>query len=211
MLHTHNISFQYEGSNRFSISDFSLKGGDELLLLGKSGSGKTTILNILGGLLPPDQGEIIINGTSLYQLKGAELDIFRGKNIGIVFQKPHLLKPLSVEENIKLASFFVGNRINDKVAELLRELNITNKKKAKISTLSEGEAQRVAIARALANTPKIILADEPTASLDDENAQSVIRLLQTQSKKLHAVLIIVTHDQRVKEHITQYMIMGGRI
>src|SRR5690554_7625762 len=101
MLQTHNISFRYNGSNRFSINDLSLKGGDQLLLLGKSGSGKTTILNILGGLLPPDQGEIIINGTSLYQLKGTHLDLFRGKNIGIVFQKAHLLRPLTVEENIK--------------------------------------------------------------------------------------------------------------
>src|SRR5690554_6182307 len=124
MLQTHNISFRYNGSKRFSISDLSLKGGDELLLLGKSGRGKTTILNILGGLLPPNQGEVIINGTSLYQLKGAELDIFRGKNIGIVFQKPHLLKPLTVEENIKLANFFVGKQLHEKVAELLRELNI---------------------------------------------------------------------------------------
>ena len=210
MLQTHNISFQYDESNRLSVSDLSLRGGDELLLLGKSGSGKTTILNILGGLLPPDQGEIIINGTSLYQLKGTELDIFRGKNIGIVFQKPHLLKPLTVEENINLASFFVGKQLRGKVTELLRELDITDKKDANVSTLSEGESQRVSIARALANTPKIILADEPTASLDDENAQSVIRLLQTQSRKLNAVLIIVTHDQRVKEHIKQHINMGGQ-
>lgn len=210
MLQTRNISFQYNESNRFAISDLSLRGGDELLLLGKSGSGKTTILNILGGLLPPDRGEIIINGTSLYRLKGAELDIFRGKNIGIVFQKPHLLKPLTVEENIKLAGFFVGKQHHGKVSELLRELDITDKKDAHISTLSEGESQRASIARALANTPKIILADEPTASLDDENAQSVIRLLQAQSKKLKAVLIIVTHDQRVREHISQHINMGGQ-
>ncbi len=209
MLNTHNLSFQYDGLNRFSLRDLSLRGGDELLILGKSGSGKTTILNILGGLLPPDQGEVVINGTSLYQLEGAKLDIFRGKNIGIVFQKPHLLKPLTVEENIQLASYFVGKHQPDKVEELLRELGINEKREAKVSTLSEGEAQRVSIARALANTPNIILADEPTASLDDENAEAVIRLLQKQSQKLNAVLIIVTHDLRVKEHIMQHINMGG--
>src|SRR5690606_36551677 len=121
-------------------------------------------------------------------LSGATLDQFRGKNIGIVFQKPHLLKPLSVEENIRLANFFVGEGDPDKVTQLLQELGISSKKDAKVSTLSEGEAQRVSIARALANRPKIILADEPTASLDDENAQIVIRLLQSQARKLNAVL-----------------------
>src|SRR5690554_3469589 len=211
MLHTQHIKFQYHASGEFAIEDLLLAPGDELLLLGKSGSGKTTILNILGGLLPPDQGEVVIDGISLYKLKGAALDKFRGGNIGIVFQKPHLLKPLSVEENIRLANFFVGEKATNKVDALLEELGMADKKKAKISTLSEGEAQRVSIARALANTPKIILADEPTASLDDENAQSVIRLLQTQARKLNAVLIIVTHDQRVKEHIACHIIMGGRI
>jgi lipoprotein-releasing system ATP-binding protein len=146
----------------------------------------------------------------MYSLSGAKLDKFRGKNIGIVFQKPHLLTPLSVEDNIRLANFFVDEADSDKVSHLLKELGITSKKNAKVSTLSEGEAQRVSIARALANSPKIILADEPTASLDDENAQAVIRLLQSQARKLHAVLIIVTHDQRVKEHIAHHITMGGQ-
>ena len=210
MLKTKGINFRYPSSKTFTIPELALSGGDELLILGKSGSGKTTVLNILGGLLPPKQGEVMIDGVSIYGLSAAALDKFRGKNIGIVFQKPHLLKPLSVEENIRLANFFVGETDSDKVTHLLEELGITGKKGAKVSTLSEGEAQRVSIARALANRPKIILADEPTASLDDENAQAVIRLLQSQAKKLNAALIIVTHDQRVKEHIAHHIIMGGQ-
>lgn len=210
MLQTINISFRHPSSKTFTIQDLALSGGDELLILGKSGSGKTTVLNILGGLLPPDQGEVIIDGVSIYGLRGAALDQFRGKNIGIVFQKPHLLKPLSVEDNIRLANFFVGEGNQDKVTHLLQELGISSKKDAKVSTLSEGEAQRVSIARALANRPKIILADEPTASLDDENAQIVIGLLQSQAKKLNAVLIIVTHDQRVKEHVAHHITMGDQ-
>jgi lipoprotein-releasing system ATP-binding protein len=210
MLQTKNINFQYPSSSTFALQDLALSGGDELLILGKSGSGKTTILNILGGLLPPRQGEVVVDGVSMYSLSGAKLDKFRGKNIGIVFQKPHLLTPLSVEDNIRLANFFVDEADSDKVSHLLKELGITSKKNAKVSTLSEGEAQRVSIARALANSPKIILADEPTASLDDENAQAVIRLLQSQARKLHAVLIIVTHDQRVKEHIAHHITMGGQ-
>ena len=210
MLQTKGIAFRYHPAAAFSIQDLNLAGGDELLLLGKSGSGKTTVLNILAGLLPPDQGEVIVDGVSIYELSGAKLDQFRGKNIGIVFQKPHLLQPLSVEENIRLANFFVDNPRSSKVAQLLDELGISDKKNAKVSTLSEGEAQRVSIARALANTPKLILADEPTASLDDDNAQAVIRLLQSQAKKLDAILIIVTHDQRVKEHIAHHINMGGQ-
>jgi lipoprotein-releasing system ATP-binding protein len=210
MLQTKGISFSYQPSTTFSIKDLSLSGGDELLILGRSGSGKSTILNILAGLLPPNQGEVTIDGVSIYGLSGASLDRFRGQNIGIVFQKPHLLQPLSVEENIRLANFFVNKPNSAKVANLLEELGISGKKNARVCTLSEGEAQRVSIARALANTPKLILADEPTASLDDENAQSVIRLLQSQAKKLNAVLIVVTHDQRVKEHITHHINMGGQ-
>ncbi len=210
MLHTKGIRFQYDHSAVFTVPDLTLSGGDELLILGKSGSGKTTILNILGGLLRPGQGEVFVEDVSIYGLSGAALDKFRGRNIGIVFQKPHLLQPLSVEENIRLANFFVDNPRSDKVAQLLEELDISGKKNAKISTLSEGEAQRVSIARALANTPKLILADEPTASLDDDNARSVIQLLQRQAKKLRAILIIVTHDQRIKEHIAHHINMGGQ-
>ncbi|MEX2594755.1 MAG: ATP-binding cassette domain-containing protein [Anditalea sp.] len=208
MLLTKNIRFHYNESNQFSIDDLSLTSGDELLILGKSGSGKTTMLNILGGLLPPSRGEVIVNGVPIYELEGAELDKFRGENIGIVFQKPHLLKPLTVEENIKLANYFVGNETSNAVQELLRDLGMEDKGNAKTYTLSEGEAQRVSIARALANRPKVILADEPTASLDDENAQLVIQLLQIQSRKLNALLVIVTHDQRVKDHIANHIIMG---
>lgn len=210
MLQTKGITFRYQATTAFSIQDLNLVGGDELLLLGKSGAGKTTILNILAGLLPPEQGEVIVDGISIYGLSGAKLDQFRGRNIGIVFQKPHLLQPLSVEENIRLANYFVDNPRSPKVAQLLDDLGISDKKNVKVATLSEGEAQRVSIARALANTPKLILADEPTASLDDDNAQSVIRLLQNQAKKLNAVLIIVTHDQRVKEHIAYHINMGGQ-
>lgn len=208
MLSVKNLKFQYDSSTNFQIPDMSLAAGEELLILGKSGSGKTTVLNILGGLLKPQEGEVKLGDTSLNSLQGAKLDKFRGKNIGIVFQKPHILAPLTVEENLKLANFFVGEKGAQNI-NLLKELGILDKRKSKVNTLSEGEAQRVSIARALANHPKLILADEPTASLDDENAAIVIKLLQEQAKKFNAVLIIVTHDQRVKDHISKHIIMGG--
>lgn len=208
MLIAKNIEFSYHKDQKFNIPDLTLKEGEQLLILGQSGSGKTTILNILGGLLKPHQGEVFINGTSLYGLSGAALDKFRGNNIGIIFQKPHILAPLTVEENLKLANFFSG-KDGRKNENLLSDLGILHKRKAKVNTLSEGEAQRVSIARALANSPKVILADEPTASLDDVNAANVVKLLKEQAEKFNAVLIIVTHDQRVKDHIANQITIGG--
>jgi len=209
MLEIKNIEFYYQADQKFILPDISLQAGEELLILGRSGSGKTTLLNIIAGLLKPIKGDVNVDGVSIYGLSGAKLDKFRGKHLGIIFQKPHILSPLTVEENLKLANFFVGQK-GEKNETLLKELGIYEKRKAKVNTLSEGEAQRVSIARALANSPKLILADEPTASLDDYNASVVIRLLQEQAKKFNAALIIVTHDQRVKEHIPNHINIGGK-
>ncbi|MCH7403460.1 ABC transporter ATP-binding protein [Belliella kenyensis] len=208
MLEVKGIKFQYEKGRPFDIPDFQLSSGEQLLILGKSGSGKTTILNILGGLLKPLSGDVRLGDTLINQLSGAKLDKFRGKHIGIVFQKPHILSPLTVEENLSLANFFSGAD-GKRNQELLKELGIADKRRAKVNTLSEGEAQRVSIARALANQPDLILADEPTASLDDHNAEIVIKLLQDQAKKYNAALIIVTHDQRVKDHIVNQITIGA--
>ncbi|MCH6235915.1 ABC transporter ATP-binding protein [Cognataquiflexum rubidum] len=210
ILRAKNIEFYYDSNQKFQIPDISLDAGDQMLVIGKSGSGKTTILNIIAGLLKPKSGTVTIDGTDIYSLKGSQLDKFRGKNIGIIFQKPHILAPLTVEENLQLANFFVKEN-TQMIEPLLKELGIFDKKKARINTLSEGEAQRVSIARALVNKPKLILADEPTASLDEENAAAVVRLLQTQAKKYNAALIIVTHDQRVKDHIPNQIIIGGQL
>lgn len=203
MISVDSIQFAYNKEQTFVIPDFEIKGGEALLVLGKSGSGKTTLLNIMGGLLAPQRGQVLIDGVSLYALEGNKRDKFRGKHIGIIFQKPHILAPLTVEENISLPRFFVKKPSNQKVDYFLRELDILDKKRANIRTLSEGEAQRVSIARALVNEPKIILADEPTASLDDENAKIVVNLLKEQAAKLDAALLIVTHDQRIKDQIEQ--------
>jgi lipoprotein-releasing system ATP-binding protein len=199
MLKTRNVRFRYDSEHAFHMPDLSLSSGEDLLVLGSSGSGKTTLLNILGGLLRPQEGEVVVGDTSIYDLKGAALDKFRGRHIGMVFQKPHILAPLTVRENLQLAAYLSGGEAFE-LDEILAELNIGPKADAKIQNLSEGEAQRVSIARALVNHPKVILADEPTASLDDANAERVINLLKSQAKKLNSILIVVTHDQRVKNH-----------
>lgn len=204
-----NITFSYPEKDNFSFPDLSLARGEELLVLGKSGSGKSTFMNILSGLLRPDSGKVEIDGVDLFKLSTQALDQFRGKNIGIVFQKPHLLAPLNVKENLQLAPYF-SEIEGQSIRGLLKDLDIEEKESSSVLTLSEGEAQRVSIARALVNKPKLILADEPTSSLDDENAEKVIQLLIRQSKKIGAALIIVTHDQRVKNQIKNFVEVSKR-
>jgi lipoprotein-releasing system ATP-binding protein len=208
MLRLQNVAFKYETTQAFQIPDVALEAGGELLILGKSGSGKTTILNIIAGLLKPQKGLVSIHGIDVYSLSGSALDKFRGENIGIIFQKPHILSALTVEENLKIANYFVSSQ-GLQNEQILKDLGIWEKRKQRVQTLSEGEAQRVSIARALANQPKLILADEPTASLDDENAEKVVQLLKYQAAQSNAALVIVTHDQRVKNHIANHLTVGG--
>jgi len=169
------------------------------MILGKSGSGKTTLLHILGGLLNPKRGKVMIGETDLYQLSETKRDKHRGQHIGLVFQKAHLIAALSVEDNLLLAQYFSGTtQDKTRIAEVLKSLNLGEKGQSKVKSLSQGEQQRVTIARALLNRPKLLLADEPTASLDDDNAMAVITLLKEQAEMNNASLIIATHDQRVK-------------
>jgi putative ABC transport system ATP-binding protein len=204
LLQTTSLRFAHPGQSPISFPDLSLAGGEALLLLGKSGSGKTTFLNLIAGLLIPNQGQVLLDGVVLSALQGHRLDLFRGQNIGIVFQKPHLIAALTVKQNLELAQF-LSKKKGPSPLSLLQDLGIANKAAAAIGTLSEGEAQRVSIARALVNTPKLILADEPTSSLDDEHSHRVIQLLKTQAAKIGAALVIVTHDQRVKSEVSQVL------
>lgn len=202
LLQTTSLTFAYPGQSLLTFPGLSLAGGEALLLLGQSGSGKTTFLHLLAGLLTPTSGKIDLDGTDLSSLNGHKLDLFRGQTIGIVFQKPHLIAALSVQENLVLAQF-LGKKKGVAVSGILHDLGLSDKASAAVGTLSEGEAQRVSIARALVNSPKLILADEPTSSLDDDRAQQVIQLLKKSAAAVGAALIIVTHDQRVKSEVAQ--------
>lgn len=202
MLITKDLSFSYQSSNEeMNFPDINCKSGEHWLLLGQSGSGKTTLLHLLGGLLRPKNGSVQIGNTEIQQLASAKLDQFRGKNIGIIFQKPHFIGALTVEKNLQIAQY-LANEPQDKnrIQSLLDSLNLGHKLKSKTSELSEGEKQRVSIARALINKPEVILADEPTSALDDDNCTEVLKLLEIQAKEQNATLLIVTHDTRLKEH-----------
>jgi putative ABC transport system ATP-binding protein len=199
MISIENLSFGYSDRKILSIAKMEVKDKQHLMILGKSGSGKTTLLHILGGLLNPVQGKVRIDETDLYQLSESKRDKYRGQHIGLVFQRAHLIAALSVEDNLLLAQYLSGSTQDKKrIAEVLKSLNLGEKRQSKVKALSQGEQQRVTIARALLNHPKLLLADEPTASLDDDNAIAVITLLKQQAEMNNASLIIATHDQRVK-------------
>ena len=206
MLSTHNVSFAFDSAEGTSLKfpDFTCQTGEHWLLLGQSGSGKTTLLHLLAGLRTPQSGEIRVNDTVLNQLSGAKLDQFRGKEIGVIFQQSHFLRALTVEENLALARQLVGLPPDaSKIKGLLERLNIGHKLNALPSELSVGEQQRVAIARALVNDPTIILADEPTSALDDKNTEQVVALLKAQAQAANATLLVVTHDNRLKNIFDQ--------
>lgn len=206
MLRARNISFSYPGGKPFHFPDIEVPDGGHLLVLGESGAGKTTLLHLIAGLLKPSEGEIYLNSTQLGTLNARQLDRFRGQHIGIVFQKPHFVRALNVLENLLLLQHLAGQQRNDtRAEEVLTNLGLHDKRKRKPHTLSEGEQQRVAIAMAVLNKPQLLLADEPTASLDDTNCQRVLNLLKAEAEKAGAHLLIITHDQRVKAAFNQHI------
>lgn len=208
MLRTHQLKFSYDRKNQFEFSDINCESGENWLLLGQSGSGKTTLLHLLAGMLRPTSGKIEIGNTDIGKLSAGALDRFRGNNVGIVFQKPHFLRALTIGENLALAQKLAGQSIdNQRIEELLARLNIGDKINQKPNKLSQGEQQRASIARAVINRPTLILADEPTSALDDINTSEVINLLEEQAAEVNAALLIVTHDGRLKDRIERKILL----
>ena len=201
MLAAKSIKYSYNSNNKFEFPDFCLESTEDLLIIGDSGVGKTTFLNILGGLLSPQSGSITLNGTNYSDLSNKDLDKFRGKNIGIIFQSPYFVNNLNLMDNL-LFSLFLSKNQQDKnvVIELLNQVGLKDKIYSKPNDLSQGEKQRASIALALVKKPNLILADEPTSSLDDNNCDLVVSLLKEQSQLNKCKLIIITHDARLKKH-----------
>lgn len=182
----------------FCVENLTLKAGEFLALTGPSGCGKSTCLNLISGLIPPDSGEVVVFGQQLKQLNTRQLDSFRSAHMGFVYQSFHLLDAFSALENVLLGLKFgrtiphSGHRA--RAVELLEQVGLGHRLHAKPHRLSVGERQRVAIARALANKPQLILADEPTGSLDPATADSVMELLFRSCRETGTALLMVTHD-----------------
>lgn len=208
MLKTQSLNFSYNRETEFSFPDIDLKTGENLVILGESGIGKTTLLHLMAGLLPPKSGSVELMGTVLHQLAPKQLDRFRGRHIGLVFQRPHFIQALSIQENLALVQHLAGKpQDNQKIQEVLESLGIVHKLNEKSHKLSQGEQQRAAIAIAVINSPQLILADEPTASLDDTNCKKVAELLQEQARATGAQLVIITHDQRLKDQFQNNLML----
>jgi putative ABC transport system ATP-binding protein len=201
MIRLQNAEHRYNAQTVINLPEIELNEGESLLILGQSGSGKSTLLNVLGGLLRPSSGVLTIGDTEIYSLSESARDAFRGRHIGIIFQTNHLVDSLSVRDNLRLAQYLSGLKQDDrKIDAVLSDLDLTEKKNSGVNELSEGQKQRVGIARAVINEPKVILADEPTSSLDDVRCEQVVNLLKQQASAHNATLIVSTHDQRVKNH-----------
>ncbi|MEO8102568.1 MAG: ATP-binding cassette domain-containing protein [Betaproteobacteria bacterium] len=206
MIEISGLIAGYGGRAVLSLDRLSVAAGQHTLVLGPSGGGKTTLLNVIAGIAPAMSGDVRVCGAQLGTLSAAQRDHFRGRHIGFVMQRLHLIAALSVESNLLLTQKLGGTAIDaSHIHGILDRLGIGNKRRAWPRQLSQGEAQRVAIARAVVNRPALILADEPTAALDDASCAAAIDLLFDQAGEHGATLLVATHDQRIKARFSQVL------
>lgn len=183
------------------IPKWSVEEAEKVAILGPSGSGKTTFLYALAGLIPITTGKITVCDNSLGEMSEAQRDRFRSRHIGFIYQNFNLLQGFNAMENVLIGMTFSPRKPDPKEAEhLLKEVGLSHRLRYHPSQLSSGEQQRVAVARALANRPKLLLADEPTASLHPVNKEDVLKLLLNMCDKYHCTLIVVTHEREVISH-----------
>jgi putative ABC transport system ATP-binding protein len=199
MIAVRGLAHRYGEAEALRLPEWKVAQGERWLVLGPSGCGKTTLLHVLAGLVRPSEGQVEVSGESLLKLEGARLDRWRATTVGIVLQALHLVKHLSVRDNLRLAQYLAKAPQDDaRIDDTLGALGVAAKSARRPSELSQGEQQRVAIARAVVNRPKLVLADEPTANLDDAAAATVVDLLSEQAARYGATLVVATHDARVK-------------
>jgi putative ABC transport system ATP-binding protein len=195
---TKDLIFQYKGAKSIHYPNISCTSEEPVLVHGQSGTGKTTLLHILGGILSGGTGEVNFNGIDLLKLDAKKLQKIRRQQIAIIFQTPHHVASLSVRDNILLGTH---GKIDEKhFTKIITSLQIDHLIHKQPSEISQGEKQRMTIARALVAKPALVLADEPTSALDNERADSVIQLLLEQTKNIGSCLITVTHDDRMKAY-----------
>ena len=181
-----------------NVQDFKIAAGEQVALVGSSGGGKTTMLNIIAGITSADSGEVVVSGTNIARLSEAGRDRFRAERIGYVFQTFNLLPAFTALENVLLGMSFGGKKVDRvRATKLLERVGLGHRLHHKPPQMSVGEQQRTSVARALANTPRLLLADEPTANVDSANQQTVLQLLRDSCHENHVSLLLVTHAQEV--------------
>ena len=198
MISTRGLSYQYPGGPLLEFPDVEVAQGTVLILSGASGCGKSTWLALVAGLVAPTSGAVTVADQPLSALKNIATDAWRAKAIGFLPQKLHLSAALTVAQNLALAQWAAGHAENrQQIAEALEALGVGALASRHPSQLSGGQAQRVALARAVLLQPRVVLADEPTASLDDAAAADAVALLLATARRQQATLVIATHDARV--------------
>lgn len=181
------------------VQQLSLAAGEQVALRGASGTGKTTLLHVIAGIVRPDAGSVRVAGEDVARLDEAARDAWRARHVGYVFQTFHLLQGFSALENVALASMFAGPAKVARARELLERVGLAGRLDYLPRKLSIGQQQRVAVARALVNSPQLVLADEPTGNLDRANAVAALALLRDTCRESGAALLVVSHDERVVE------------
>lgn len=212
ILNITNVSKSYQqGKIKIEVLkniNLSIEAGTTLAIQGSSGSGKTTLLSLMSGLDQPDIGDIEINKTYINQISESELSLFRGKNIGIVFQQYHLMSHLTALENVCLPLEILNEKNPEsKALDFLDLVGLKNRANHLPHELSGGECQRVAIARAFVAKPKIIFADEPSGNLDNKTGKQIMDLLFSLIKKHHMTMVLVTHDQNLADQCERKVIL----
>lgn len=214
IIKVNNLMKEYKvGDNIITANNdisFEIKEGEFAVILGASGAGKTTLLNILGGMESVTSGDVIIGGINISKMNEKELTLFRRSNVGFVFQFYNLMPNLTAKENVEIAVEITDDHLD--VLESLHSVGLTERIDNFPAQLSGGEQQRVSIARALAKNPKILLCDEPTGALDYETGKKILRLLYDTSKEDFKTIIVVTHNQAIKDMADRVIsIRNGKI
>ena len=209
MIEARDVVKEYEFPAVAGVS-LDVVRGELLLLTGPNGSGKTTLLSMLGGLVLPTRGSVRIDGRALEAMRDRELEEFRLRRVGFVFQTFRLIDSLSARENVQLVLDLAGSA--GSAEAILESVDAAHLANRNTRALSGGEKQRVAIARALANDPAIVLADEPTGSLDSAAGEAVIALLRNAARRDGRAVVVVSHDPRIAPHADRVLLMnGGRL
>lgn len=195
MIKIQNIKKDFNEDTKIHIKDMNFENGKTYAILGVSGSGKTTLLNMIAGIVTPSSGKVFVDDLEITAMTQKEKDNFRLKNVGYIFQDFKLMEDMTVEDNLELLKIEKIKCVD--IKNILKQVGLENKQKEKIKNLSGGEKQRVAIARSLMKSPKIILADEPTGSLNYEKGLEIMKLLKEFHSKTNNVMIYVTHDDRM--------------
>lgn len=200
MIEVKNITKSYDKLLVLKGIDLTVKKGEIISIVGPSGAGKTTLLHIIGSLDRPDEGKVMFDSTDIYSLKDRHLARFRNSNIGFVFQFHQLLPEFTLQENVAIPAMIGGTSRTEamkEAAKLLEYLGLSNRLDHKPAELSGGERQRGAVARALINKPSVVLADEPSGSLDSQNREDLHKLFFQLRKDMGQTFVIVTHDEQL--------------